>query len=162
MQPKAKVFLACFLAGLLLSPVAMAEVVKQLSLDDPGALGTVIEKDSSLQKVKIKTLWPTTICLGEVTGLNVEKARLLYQAKVKSNLIEGTAYLEMWCQVDGANYFSRGKNSVVKGSSDWKLLETPFFLQKGQKTNRVTLNLVVEGRGTVWIDEVTLARTPLK
>jgi hypothetical protein len=36
--------------------------------------------------IKIATQWPTTICLGEVANLNVESAKLIYKAKVKSNL----------------------------------------------------------------------------
>jgi hypothetical protein len=111
--------------------------------------------------IKITTQWPTTICLGEVTGPDIEGAKLVYKAKVKSDL-EGTAYLEMWAHVGGGQYFSRGMNDVVKQKTDWKIIQTPFFFQKGQKPAKVTLNVVINGKGTVWIDDIGLSKEPLK
>jgi len=148
--------------------IASGDIIRELPLDEPGSLGTVIERDSLVKKdggtgsLRIKTLWPTTICLEKITGLKIEDAQLLYQAKVKSQLTEGSAYLEMWCEVDGGKYFSRGKNSEVRGTTDWQTIETPFVLQKEQVAETVTLNIVIEGTGTIWIDTVTLARKPLK
>ena len=111
---------------------------------------------------KITTCWPTSVCLGEVGELDIENARLIYRAKVKSDLKEGNAFLEMWVRVAGGNYFSRGLNSTISGQTDWKTIETPFIFQKGQKPEKVTLNLVINGKGTVWIDDVTLSKEPLK
>jgi hypothetical protein len=34
--------------------------------------------------------------------------------------------------------------------------------EKGKNPDKVTLNLVINGKGTVWIDDVTLSKTPLK
>ena len=81
---------------------------------------------------------------------------------VKSEKLEGTAYLEMWCHVGGGQYFSRGMNSVVTGTMDWTTLHTPFFLQPGQRAQKATLNIVINGKGTVWVDEVALSKAPLK
>ena len=53
-------------------------------------------------------------------------------------------------------------NSVVTGTTEWKKLETPFFLQPGQKAERVTLNIVINGKGAVWVDDVRLLKQPLK
>ena len=36
------------------------------------------------------------------------------------------------------------------------------FVQKGQKPNKVTLNIVINGKGTVWIDDIVLSREPLE
>ncbi len=38
---------------------------------------------------------------------------------------------------------------------------TPFLLQQGQKPDLIRLNLVVKGKGRVWIDDVRLLRRPL-
>jgi hypothetical protein len=129
-------------------------------------LGLRIETDSTTKiegraSTKITTLWPTTVCLGEVEGPPIENAKLVYTATVKSAL-EGTAYLEMWAHLDGGQYFSRGMNSTVSGRSDWQAIETPFLFQKGQSPDKVTLNLVINGRGTVWIDAIVLKKEPLK
>jgi hypothetical protein len=91
----------------------------------------------------------------------VENARLVYKAKVKSDL-NGVAYLEIWAHIGNGQYFSKGMNDPIKGKSDWKSIQTPFIFQKGQNPEKITLNLVINGRGTVWIDDVVLSKAPLK
>ena len=150
----------------LIASSADAEDLKELSLDDASAIGTMIQTDTQVKaegkgSIKITTQWPTTICLGEVGGLNVENAKLVYKAKVKCDL-DGTAYLEMWAHVGGGQYFSRGMNDAVSQKTDWKMIQTPFLFQKGQKPEKVTLNLVINGKGTVWIDDIVLSKEPPK
>lgn len=106
---------------------------------------------------------PMTVRLYEVRDIDVDKARLTYQAKLKTQDFEGKVYLEMWCVFTGkGEYFSRALESSVTGTTDWVTQETPFFLKKGQKPDIVKLNLVLDGKGTVWIDDVKLIRGPLK
>ncbi|MBN1273831.1 MAG: hypothetical protein JXB26_16305 [Candidatus Aminicenantes bacterium] len=141
--------------------VGNADKIKKLSLDDASTAGTTIINDKSVKvegkaSLRIQTLWPTVICLGEAEGLNIEEARLIYSASVKSDL-SGSAYLEMWVHVDGGQYFSRGLNDTVEGAVDWKTIRTAFLFQKGQKPDKVTLNIVINGRGTVWVDDVRLS-----
>lgn len=40
--------------------------------------------------------------------------------------------------------------------------ETPSSLEKGQYPDNVPLNLLVDGSGTVWIDDVRLLSAPLR
>ena len=70
-----------------------------------------VEGPSSL---RITAQWPTTVCLGEVAGPDIENAKLVYSAKVKTDL-EGTgaAFLELWAHVGGGQYFSKGMNDAV-------------------------------------------------
>jgi len=144
---------------------AGAGEIKHLPLDDASAIGLKIKSESSTKiegkgSIKITTLWPTIVCLGQVTGLDVENSKLVYRAQVKSEL-EGAALLEMWAHIAGGQYFSKGLNNPIKGNSDWQTLQTPFIFQKGQQPDKVTLNLVVNGTGTVWIDDITLSKEPL-
>ena len=160
----------CAASALLLLPLdqpALASELGRLALDDASALGTTISTDSSVKQegegsVRISTAWPTTISLGEVSDLDVDNARLVYQAKVRSEGLEGTAFLEMWCHVGGGQYFSRGMNSVVTDTMEWKTLQTPFMLQPGQRATKASLNLVINGRGTVWVDDVRLLQEALE
>ena len=158
--------LMIFVVLLLVASLAHADDLKKLNLDDASAIGTTIQTDTQVKaegkgSIKITTRWPTTICLGEVTGLEIENAKLIYKAKVKSDL-DGTAFLEMWAHVWGGQYFSRGMNDVVTQKTDWKTIQTPFFFQKGQRPDKVTLNLIINGRGTIWIDNIVLSKEPLK
>ena len=151
---------------LLMSTSCFGETLKQLSLDDATALGLTIqndyrEKTEGQGSIKITTKWPTTICLEEVVGPNVTNAMLVYQAKVKTDL-EGLAFLELWAQIADGQYFSRGMNNPIAGQSDWKLIQTPFVFREGQKPDKVTLNLVINGKGTVWVDDVRLSKEPLR
>jgi len=36
------------------------------------------------------------------------------------------------------------------------------LLQTGQKARTATLNIVINGKGTIWIDDVALLREPLQ
>ncbi len=106
---------------------------------------------------------PRVVRLFEVPDPDVEQARLIYSARVRSEKLEGMAYLEMWCRFPGkGEYFSRGLVSPLSGTVDWTSHETPFFLQAGENPDLVKLNLVVDGRGTVWIDDVLLSKGPLQ
>jgi len=143
-----------------------AQEIAGLDLEAPSKLGLTIQRDEQVKaageaSIRIDTSWPVTVCLGELDSLDVENAKLVYQAQVKSDL-EGTAFLEMWCHFQGSPYFSRGMNDPVEGKSDWKAIGTPFMLQKGQKPEKVTLNIVINGKGTVWVDDLVLSKEALK
>lgn len=47
------------------------------------------------------TVRPTVVRLYEVHDIDVENARLLYQARVSTEGVEGQVYLEMWCHFPG-------------------------------------------------------------
>jgi len=110
----------------------------------------------------LRSAKPLTIRLVETGDIDVEDAMLIYRASIRSEDLRGMAYLEMWCVfADGSEYFSRGLNSPWTGTVPWSTVETPFFLKAGQNPVNVRLNLVIEGRGTVWIDHLRLLRAAL-
>ncbi len=149
----------------LISTPIVAEDLKKMSLDDASFISPRTQTDLTVKtegkgSIKITTKWPTTIYLDEVTGLNIENTKLIYKADVKSDL-EGVAFLEMWAHIGGSQYFSKGMNDPISGKSDWKLIQTPFIFQMGQKPDKITLNIVINGIGTVWIDNIVLSKEPL-
>jgi hypothetical protein len=98
-----------------------------------------------------------------VRDIGVETARLVYRAKVRTEGVTGKVFLEMWCHFPGkGEFFSRGLQTPLTGTIDWTTEETPFFLQKGEKPDYVKLNLVIDGKGTAWIDDVRLLKGPLQ
>ena len=113
--------------------------------------------------LRITANGPTVVRLFEVRGLDVEDARLIYQAKVRTKNIEGQVFLEMWCHFPGkGDFFSRGLQSPLTGTTEWTTIETPFFLRKGEKPDYVKLNLVINGKGIAWIDDIRLIKGPLQ
>lgn len=100
--------------------------------------------------------------LFEITDVNSDNTALIYQASLQSDKLEGQAYLEMWVRLPGrGEFFSRGLDRPVTGTMSWVQTATPFFLQTGQKPDLIRLNLVVNGKGRVWIDDIRLLRQPL-
>lgn len=105
---------------------------------------------------------PLTVPLFEVTDIEIEDATLIYQAQLQSEGLDGQAYLEMWVRVPGkGEFFSRGLDRPMTGTMSWMEVSTPFFLQAGQKPDLIRLNVVVNGRGRLWVDDVRLLRAPL-
>ena len=113
--------------------------------------------------LRITASEPTVVRLFEVRDLTIENAQLIYQAKVRGEDVEGQVYLEMWCHFPGkGEFFSRGLQNSLTGTTQWVTMETPFFLNKGENPDYVRLNLVINGKGTVWIDDIHLLRGQLK
>ena len=113
--------------------------------------------------LRITAMEPTVVRLFEIAGIDVDNARLIYRAKVRTEGIEGQAYLEMWCHFPGkGEFFSRSLQSPLTGTTNWATEETPFLLKKGEKPDLVKLNLVINGKGTAWIDDVHLLKGPLQ
>ncbi len=153
-------------AALLLAAsggTASAQYLTRIPLDNHATLGTTVATDTSVRteggaSIRIRTRWPTVINIGEARRVAIDGGLLVFQAKLRAAALDGTAYLEMWCHfADGSRYFSRGLDSTVSGAVDWTPVRTVFRLQPGQRPRAVTLNLVINGTGTVWIDEARLA-----
>jgi hypothetical protein len=104
----------------------------------------------------------TVVRLFELGDIDLENARLIYQAKVRTKDVEGQVYLEMLCSFPGkGEFFSRALDSPLSGTTDWTTQQTPFFLQKGENPDNVKLNLVIKGKGTAWIDDIQVMQGPL-
>lgn len=146
--------------------VSKAEEIVRVSMDRLDNLGLRLQIDETqktegLGALKIDTQWATSVCLGQITDLNLENSQVVFNARVRTQL-QGTAYLEMWCHFGAKAYFSRGLDNQARGRTDWQRLRTPFILQKGQRPDKITLNLVINGTGTVWVDDVVVVKAPLQ
>lgn len=127
--------------------------------------GVQIDKDISSDgngSLRVTSTRPAVIRLFETGDVDVENARLTYQARLRTAHVEGQVYLEMWCYFSGkGEYFSRGLKTPLTGTTEWTTEEIPFFLRKGENPDNVKLNLVINGKGTAWIDDIRLIRAPL-
>jgi len=123
---------------------------ESVSSDGNGSLR--VDADSSM-----------TVRLYEIADPDVEDALLTYRAKMKTEEVAGQAYLEMWCRFPGkGEFFSRGLQAPVSGTTDWTSQEIHFRLEKGQNPDLVKLNVVMDGEGRLWIDDIVLERGPLR
>ena len=157
-----------FFLGCSREPAGVAEL-KHYPVDSLDNLidksGVEIDRDISSDQngsLRITTSKPTTARLYETGDIDIENARLIYQAKLRTKDVEGQVYLEMWCNFKGkGEFFSRALQSPLSGSNEWTSQETQFFLKKGENPDNVKLNLVINGKGTVWIDDVRLVKGSL-
>jgi hypothetical protein len=85
--------------------------------------------------LKIVATEPTVVRLFELGDIDVENARLIYQAKVRTEGVEGQVFLEMWCP------FPRQRGILFPGVTDpshWhdKLdsRRDAVLLEKGRKS----------------------------
>ena len=125
------------------------EFDQQISSDGNGSL-------------RINAKESTTVRLFETGDLDVENARIVYRAKVRTQDVDGKVYLEMWCRFPGkGEFFSRALHAPLTGTTEWTTQETTFFLRKGENPDNIRLNLVVDGRGTAWVDDMRLMQGPL-
>ncbi|NOZ08540.1 MAG: hypothetical protein GXO91_06635 [FCB group bacterium] len=113
--------------------------------------------------LKITTRDSVDVPLFVVGDIDIEKAKLLYRAKIRTENEVGKVYLEMWCHFPDLGYFySRNLTTSLTTTTNWTTMETPFYLKKGENPDEIRLNLVITGAGTVWIDELQLLKAPLK
>ncbi|MFC1475476.1 hypothetical protein ACFLQW_00555 [Candidatus Zixiibacteriota bacterium] len=125
------------------------QVDRAISADGNGSLQVTIDQ-------------PTVVQLYELDNLDIEDASLIYRARLRTQNVKGRVYLEMLCHFpELGEYFSRDVQTPLSGTTDWTTEETPFFLRRGQNPDRVKLNLVFEGSGTAWIDDIRLLKGPL-
>lgn len=109
--------------------------------------------------LRIEAHQPAVVRLFETGDIDVEDARLLYRARIKTEDVTGRVYLEMWCHFAGkGEAFSRGLQSTLSGTTEWVTEEIPFFLKRGENPDNVKLNIAIDGTGTVWIDDITLVK----
>lgn len=162
-------FAVFLFAGCSQSPPQEEITLRQFPLDSlEGVIaGSGVQLDSAVSSdgngsLRVEASAPATVRLFEIADPDVENAQLVYQARLKTENVQGRAYLEMWCAFPGmGEFFSRGLQSPLSGTNDWVTEETPFFLKKDQNPDRVKLNLVIDGTGTVWIDNIRLLTRPL-
>ncbi|UCE64962.1 MAG: hypothetical protein JSU85_08735 [Candidatus Zixiibacteriota bacterium] len=128
--------------------------------------GVEVDRDVSSDgngSIKIVAPESTTVRLYEAGDIDIENVRLAYQAKIRAENVIGQAFLEMWCVFEGkGEFFSRGLRTLVTSDTDWKDTETMFYLKAGENPDNIKLNLVINGSGTVWIDDIKLVKHPLR
>jgi len=141
-------------------PAGVPVTLRRFGIAEPTLTRDGIEPEGGSWRIDAQA--DRVVRLFEMAAPGVERCLLMYRATVKSRDLTGRAFLEMWCRLPGkGEFFSRGLNHSLQGTTEWTSLEIPFRLKKGQRPDLVKLNLVVKGYGTVWIKDVELLQAPL-
>ena len=109
---------------------------------------------------------PTSLHLVTIDHPQLAGPRYVVSGEIRYQDVEGQGYLEMWTVFpDGQRFFSRtlaaqGPLAALHGESNWRRFELPFDMSGASQTpSRLEINLVVPGRGAVWIGPMHLQRT---
>lgn len=131
-----------------------------------GSAGTVLPPTpgSPGHQLKIENSKPGPLT---VTVLTIQKPpvtgpRYAVRGQVRYDNVEGTGYLELWSHFpDGGQYFSRtladqGPMMKLQSTSGWRDFVLPFDATGAPPPTRLVLNVVLQGRGTVFLGPLQL------
>jgi len=154
--------------ALALSSCSRGEIHKHSLdfLDGVIARGNVaIDREIKAQgkgSLRISAPVSTVVELFEKKEPDAKDAKLVYSARLRTEDLRGMAYLEMLIfYPDGSKNFSRSLKTALRGTSEWKAESVSYPLKKDMKPSSVKLNLVIDGTGVVWVDDVKLTKAPL-
>jgi hypothetical protein len=107
-----------------------------------------------------------TVTLKIIKKPKITSRHYALMGEVKYKDVHGTGYLEMWNSFpNGGAFFSRtlgngGPMGSISGSSEWRKFLLPFNSTENQFPDELTFNVVLGGKGTVWVREVKLVEYP--
>jgi hypothetical protein len=112
--------------------------------------------------LRISAPVPTVVELFEKKDVKAKDAKLVYSARLRTEDLKGKAYLEMLIfYPDGSKNFARSLKTALGDTSEWKAESVSYPIKKDLPPETVKLNLVIDGTGIVWIDDVKLVKKPL-
>jgi hypothetical protein len=98
----------------------------------------------------------------------ITKPRYAVWGRVRYANVDGEGYLETWnCFPGGERYYSRtrlsaGPMASLRGSSNWRDFVLPYYMdQDTRRPDKLVVNLVLPGRGTVWVGPLRLVQYDL-
>jgi hypothetical protein len=155
------------LAGVMAAaPLAAADILGTFSCHDIAQVKTRISIDKETTadgngSIKVEAAHSALVTIADQKNLSVSRDNTLWcTLRVKCAGVKQRAHLEMWCEVaDGTRAFSQGLDQLLIGDSDWREIRLPMMVNGDFTVSRALVNVVIEGPGTVWVDEVKFSKT---
>jgi hypothetical protein len=102
---------------------------------------------------------PVTVAILERPAIKGPQYAVTGQVRYEG--VEGTGYLEMWNHFPNGEYFSRtladaGPMMKLQGSSGWRQFTLPFDATGAPPPTRLVVNVVLPGRGVVYLGPLQL------
>jgi hypothetical protein len=166
-----------FIACLTLSATAWSQqVVTEFNWKDltpHGATPISLDGRAAL-KIENTNEAPLQLSLFTIAKPKITAQRYAVQGEVRYDAVQGDGFLEMWNYfppvqpgLPEGEYFSRtmgesGEMGKISGTSDWRPFTLPFDSTgaSGSPT-KLQINLVLKGRGTVYIGPLKLVQYPV-
>ena len=109
---------------------------------------------------------PLTVNLVTIENPGIIVDTCAVSGRIRYENVEGKGYLEMWSVFpDGSRYFTKtlgvGHLLPMQGTSGWRYFILPFNAQGAKdKPAKLIVNLVLPGKGTVYIGPLKLVQSP--
>lgn len=119
-----------------------------------------------LGSIRVDSKDTTTAYIFVLYDIPVKRAKLTWEAYCKSEDLKGEAFLEMGVQISKKyrkeleSYLHQSKD-FLRGTTNWQKIKVEFLVLENLKVDVVQLNLIIEGEGTVWIDQVRFVATTI-
>jgi hypothetical protein len=112
--------------------------------------------------LRVQTSQGGRLRLYRLDDLGLVQGEVAFTGFLRSRGLSGRAVLEMWCRpAEGEAAFVRGYGSAVTGDSEWAPQEVRFSNPAlCRNPVSIELNVLIEGAGTVWIDDLRLWSVP--
>jgi hypothetical protein len=163
----------------VLGPLGRAEeVLREISWDKPDKVGErqgmewlPPDDTASFPLLKVEDMVenlgsePLRVNILSLEKPGVTLANYALRGQVRTEGVEGQGFLEMWSHFPGdGQFFSRtlgseGPMRHLEGSCDWRPFLLPFQNKPdGPPPERLVVNVVLPGKGKVWIGPLTLVQ----
>lgn len=151
------------------SLVSAEEVLREISWRDLAREGKLSAGNIAVSgknlKIENDKSEPATVTAFVIEAPSITSSRYAVKGTVRYEGVEEKSYLEMLNVFPGGGeYFSRtldrsGPLGSLEGSSDWRPFVLPFFLnQATERPIKLTVNVVLGGKGTVWLGPLRLVQ----
>ncbi len=140
------------------------EVIKTFDLSAENVIDKHLVTRSSFKDesfLKIVADSTSTIHLFETGDLDIENCFVRYRAKLRTENLDGVAFLQVLCTINGNDYFSKALDQKFSGTSDWKTTYVDFLLKIGENPTNIKFNIIAEGKGTILVESVELLKINL-
>lgn len=123
-----------------------------------------VQADGSVKVTGKNEKTSTTVLVVEKPKVPSHRYKLVGQIKYEG--VKGAGYVEMLNRIPKrGEFFTRtlgasGAMGKIEGTTDLRELELPFLSEPGLLPDRLTVNVVLPGEGTVWLRPLRLVAIP--
>lgn len=152
-------------------PIMGQQTLKEISWQALKQSGEITTGEVTGESLKLlnTTNQPKTFSVLSLPNPGITSPSYAIDGQVRYEGVEGVGYLEMWSHFpEGKAYFTRamaasGPLQSIQGSSEWRQFSLPFYVRDESgwlpdRPERLELNLVLQGKGTVFIRPVSLVQ----
>ncbi len=133
---------------------------------DRGGENVVFDREESSDgggSLRAESERPRTVRLYEIRNPRDLEGRLIVlTAQLKSVGVHGRVFPELWINAPGRNEVqARNPDGVIGKTRNWTPVRIEYRCEKGERPDLLRVNLVLDGNGRAWIDDIRITSEPL-